>query len=77
MNMNDEELFKNFVSERNLTYGTEKGYKYVLKTYVDFTEKSLQELLTEAETEEDKGIRWKKRKLIQKKVIMCINIFII
>lgn len=63
MNMNDEELFKNFVSERNLTYGTEKGYKYVLKTYVDFTEKSLQELLTEAETEEDNGIRWKKRKL--------------
>ena len=51
MNMNDEELFKNFVSERNLTYGTEKGYKYVLKTYVDFTEKSLQELLTKAETE--------------------------
>ena len=66
MNMNDEELFKNFVSERNLTYGTEKGYKYVLKTYVDFTEKSLQELLTEAETEEDKGIRWKKKKIKKK-----------
>ena len=63
MNMRDEEILDNFIQSRNLKPITRRGYKYVLEQYTQFHHMTLQELLTEAETEEDQGIRWKHRRL--------------
>ena len=63
MNMNDETILENFVKSRNLKPRTKKGYKYSLKQYTDFHQMTLEELLQEAEDEEEQGIRWKHRKL--------------
>ena len=62
-NMDDETILENFVQSRNLKPRTKKGYRYSLKQYTDFHQLTLQELLEEAETEEEQGIRWKHRKL--------------
>ena len=61
--MNDETILENFVQSRNLKPRTKKGYKYSLKQYTDFHQMTLEELLSEAEAEEEQGIRWKHRKL--------------
>lgn len=61
--MNDEEILDNFVKSRNLKPRTKKGYKYSLKQYTDFHQMTLKELLDEADKEEEKGIRWKHRRL--------------
>lgn len=66
MNMNDETILENFVNSRNLKPTTKKGYKYSLKQYTDFHQMTLEELLQEAEEEEEQGIRWKHRKLKQR-----------
>ena len=63
MNMNDKELLDNFITTRNLKPRTRKGYQYSLKQYTDFHQMTLQELLQEAEDEEEQGIRWKHRRL--------------
>lgn len=63
MNMNDEIILDQFVKSRNLKPRTKKGYKYSLRQYTDFHQMTLEELLSEAEAEEELGIRWKHRKL--------------
>ena len=63
MFMKDTELYNELITTRNLSKNTAIGYKHVIKSYTEFHEKSLQELLTEAEKEEEEGIRWKNRKL--------------
>lgn len=62
MTMN-EQIFKNFCRERNLSPGSIKVYTHALNKYVDFNNKTLTELLDEAETEEDQRVRWKRRTL--------------
>lgn len=42
---------------------TRKVYRTAVKKYTKFCNMSLEELLEEAEMEEEKGVRWKKRKL--------------
>ena len=42
---------------------TKLVYKQAIGKYTTFCEKSMEELIEEAESEEDAGIRWKKRKL--------------
>lgn len=66
MNMNDEELLREFAVARNLKDTTKESYKIYLKEYSTFNQKTIQELLTEAESEEEQGIRWKHRKLKQR-----------
>ena len=63
MNMNDEEILNDFVKTRNLKPISKKAYHASIKLYTNFNQMSLQELLEEAETEEDSGVRWKRRKL--------------
>ena len=63
MSMKDDEIFDNFVKSRNLKKRTKSGYKSTLKQYTMFHQMTLEELLNEAELEEEKGIRWKNRKL--------------
>ncbi len=64
MNMeNDNELLETFAIERNVKESTKKQYYAGIQLYTKFHEKSMVELLDEAEAEEIQGIRWGKRKL--------------
>ena len=58
INMNmEEKIFKNFCRERNLSPGSIKVYDHALRKYKTFNGMTLQELLDEADTEEEKGNR--------------------
>lgn len=59
----DNELLNEIHIVKNHSDATKKSYKLAVNKYTDFFQMSLEELLEEAETEEDEGIRWKKRKL--------------
>ncbi|MBQ6511778.1 MAG: site-specific integrase, partial [Methanobrevibacter sp.] len=61
--MNDEEILNDFVKTRNLKPISKKAYRASIKLYTNFQEMSLAELIKEAETEEDQGVRWKRRTL--------------
>ena len=55
--------FEQFVAERNLSKATIKQYRATLKQYCEFQGLSLDELINEADAEEEQGIRMKKRTL--------------
>ena len=61
--MNDEEILDDFVKSRNLKPISKKAYKASIKLYTEYHQMTLQDLIKEAEIEEDTGIRWKRRKL--------------
>lgn len=63
MYMNDEEILDDFVKSRNLKPISKKAYKASIKLYTEYHQMTLQNLIKEAEIEEDTGIRWKRRKL--------------
>jgi hypothetical protein len=56
-------LFMEFCNSRSLTPNSITLYGISLNKYILFTGKTLEELLDEAELEEDVGIRMRKRKL--------------
>lgn len=58
-------IFKDFCQNRELSPNTVRLYRIGLQKYVDFTGKSLTELLEEAEYEEAENIIFRKRKLNQ------------
>lgn len=60
---NDQELINEFFKLRHLNKRTIYGYNNSINLYREFTKMELCELLKEAETEEENGIRWKNRKL--------------
>ena len=66
MNMNNNTIIEEFVKARRLKKGTAEQYQIALNFYSKFQEKPLSELLKEADTEEEQGIRWKNRKLKQR-----------
>lgn len=59
----DESILEDLVLSRNLAERTEDLYRVVIEKYTRFYKTPLTVLLKEAETEEDQGISWKKRKL--------------
>lgn len=61
-------LFNQFVNETGIKENTIKGYKSSLKCYCKLNNKSFDELIKEAEEEEEQGVRWKNRK-IRKRLI--------
>lgn len=63
---NDLKLLKLFQTERGLNQRTMYGYYTALGLYVHYCNMHLQELLDEADQEEEDGVRWKKSKLKQK-----------
>lgn len=63
MNMNDEEILDDFVKSRNLKPITRKSYKASIKLYTEFHQMTLQELIDEADEEEEQRIRQKRRKI--------------
>ena len=59
----DNELLNEIHLVKNHSESTKKVYKQATKRYTGYFSMSLEELLEEAEMEEEQGIRWKKRKL--------------
>lgn len=59
----DEPLFKEFCSNRGIGYSSFRAYRYALNKYRDFLNKDLEEMIEEAEEEEELGIRMRKRKI--------------
>jgi len=57
------QIFNTFCRQRNLRPGSVNVYRHALQCYVDFNGLSLEELLDEADREEEEKIRWKRRKL--------------
>lgn len=58
-----EPIFKQFCSERKLAPSSIKLYTNILQKYSDFTGKKLEQLLDEAEDEEEDNVRFRKRKI--------------
>ncbi|MBP2045142.1 tyrosine-type recombinase/integrase [Methanobacterium aggregans] len=63
MNPEDEELIEQWFLRRNISSGTQKSYLIAIKSFSELMDKTPSELIDEAETEEDAGIRPRKRKL--------------
>lgn len=63
MRQEDEDLIHQLALDRNITPKTENLYRITLNKYSKFCNKSLCELLEEAENEEDDKIAWRKRTL--------------
>lgn len=66
LSKNDLNILNRFQNERGLSEKTMGGYYTALGLYTMYCNMNLQELLNEADEEEEKGIRWKKSKLKQK-----------
>lgn len=72
MKNEDIELINDFSRQRNIKNNTKNGYIIYLKEYCKQQEMSLQNLIKEAEQEEEAGIRWKNR-TIKKRLIEYRN----
>ena len=66
MNDKDNQILENLSQTRNLAFKTKQSYKNAMKIYVLYQNKSFNDLLKEAEYEEEHSIRWKNRKLKQR-----------
>ena len=66
MTMTLQHYLNKIQKERNLTHSTIKIFKSALTQYEQINNMTLQELLEEAEQEEEQGIRWKNRQLPQR-----------
>lgn len=62
-NVENEKIFIEFCSKRELSKSSIKLYRLSLQRYVNFTGKTLEELIDEADEEEDLRIRLRKRKI--------------
>ena len=61
MNHHDEHLVNEWFLKRNISSGTQRTYKIALKYFCNLIGKTVSQLIEEAEVEEDKGIRPRKR----------------
>lgn len=59
----DSPMFKKFCRDKGIAKTTQKKYKYSLYRYAKFHNKLLEDLVGEADIEEDEGVRLNKRKL--------------
>lgn len=59
----DDEYYEYFKKTRNIQDSTLRTYHIAIQEYCQYHQLTLHELLTEAETEEEQGIRWKHRTL--------------
>ena len=65
-NKKDLEIMNTFYNERCINKRTQYGYNNSFSLYIQYTRMHLYDLLTEADLEEEKGIRWKRCKLKEK-----------
>ena len=68
----NEEYIREYINTRGLSESTYKSLKNVMNHYSNFQEKSIHELIIEADMEEEQGIRWKKRTL-KRRLISYMN----
>ena len=61
--IDESKYFQQFIDERNLSQATIKQYKATLRQYCEFNGLTLDQLLAEADNEEEQGIRLKRRTL--------------
>ena len=61
--MTNTEIANEISSFKNHSPQTRKIYKRVIDYYSEFNQMSIDDLINEADQEEEKGIRWKKRKI--------------
>lgn len=61
--MKNNELLRTIFVTYNHSPGTQRLYTYALEKYSTYHEMELNELLMEAESEENKGIKWKHRRI--------------
>lgn len=73
MNMN-RQIIDEFSFTRNLSDATTRLYASAIKSYCNFNDMSLDELIMEAEMEEEDGVRWKYRKV--KKRLMNYRVYL-
>lgn len=66
MNVEHENIFKEFCRDRNLAPASIRLYRLALEKYTDFNKMSLDELIDEAENEEDTIPRLRKRKITKR-----------
>lgn len=59
----NEEILEEIHQVKNHKKTTQNIYKYAIEKYCKLNNKTLDELITEAENEEEQGIRWKHRTL--------------
>ena len=59
MNIDNESFLDDFAMERNITEASLKTYQSAVKQYSNFTQKTMGELIVEAEKEEDEGVNGK------------------
>ena len=62
-NRNMSKLITEYCISNGLKKSSTQSITYMLQHYERFQEASLEELIIEAENEEDQGIRWKHRRL--------------
>lgn len=68
----NNELINEYIQTRDLKPNTHKTLKSVLNHYSKFQDSTLEELIIEADNEEDVGLRWKRRTL-KTRLINYIN----
>ena len=56
-------IIETFCTDKNLSDGTIAFYKSAVKIYEEITGKTIDELIDEADVQEEKGIRWKHRNI--------------
>jgi integrase len=61
----EKEILKMWYTRRNLSKGTQRIYEVVIEDYKNYTQKSLEQLINEAEDEEECGIRMRKRNIMK------------
>ena len=64
--MNNKDFIEAIIKQRQLTHSSRKVYRSALQKYSSLNKMSLEELLEEAEHEEEEGVRWKHRSLKQR-----------
>jgi len=61
-----EEIFHEFITDRNISKSAIRGYRAAFKDYAYYNQMTLQELLDEADKEEEERLRAKKRKILKR-----------
>ena len=61
--MQNEDYIMEYIQTRGLSDSTYQSVKKVLNHYSTYQQKTLHQLILEADTEEEQGIRWKRRTL--------------
>ena len=70
-NKKDLEIMDTFYNERCITKRTQYGYNNSFSLYIQYTKMHLQDLLMEADIEEEKGVRYTDEKVFEHFSYLC------